>query len=175
MVVPWRASSWKKLRRFFARFRSGKIAFDRKNMLAQPGKKFALAARDGGILRQVRVAIDQPGKNRDRAAIDPINRLRLRHSAQIVVIARGEDPAIFDDDGAITPAAQGAEIRGVNEETSYAKKVAFSVHRGRAYENITAQTGNTAVRRPIGQKKIRAAHAKEKQQIQTNVQLPESP
>src|SRR6266404_6664455 len=53
-----------KLRRLGARLGSGELSFHRKNVLAQPWQQFAFAARDGGVLRQVRVAVDQARKNR---------------------------------------------------------------------------------------------------------------
>src|ERR1043166_1523419 len=65
----------KKTGRLRARLWSSEFALDRKNMLAQPGKQFAFAACDNGVLRQMRVAIDQAGKNRAAAAIDPLNRI----------------------------------------------------------------------------------------------------
>ena len=118
-----------KLRRFLARFGSGEIAFHREDVLAQPGEKFALAARDGRILWQMRVTIDQSGENDRSSAIDPANRLCLWASTKIVVIARFQDPAIFDEEGAVAPATQGTEIRGVDEEASNPKQVAVAVHR----------------------------------------------
>ena len=84
-------------------------------MLAQPGKQFAFAAGDGGVLGQVRVAVDQPGKNGDDWPRS-IHRTDLSalHSPQIVVIADLGDASIFDNDGAASPAAKRAEFRGID-------------------------------------------------------------
>ena len=65
VVVPWRAEFVKKLRRLFARFRSGEFTFDRKDVLSKPRKQLAFATGDSGILWQVSVAIDQARENRD--------------------------------------------------------------------------------------------------------------
>src|ERR1700732_1839592 len=49
-----------KLRRLSPRLWPSELAFDGKNVLAQPRKKFALASSDRRILRQMCMAIDKP-------------------------------------------------------------------------------------------------------------------
>ena len=63
-----------KLRRLSPRLWPSELAFDGKNVLAQPRKQFALASGDGGILRQMCMAIDEPGENGHRPPLDPADR-----------------------------------------------------------------------------------------------------
>src|SRR5207245_8817995 len=103
-----------KLRRFVARFWPGELAFDRENVLPQPGKQLALTPRYGGILRQMRVTIDQAGENRDSSVIDPANLLRPLHPTEVIVIASFDDSAVIDDDRPTGPASQRTKARSID-------------------------------------------------------------
>src|SRR5437763_1426396 len=63
----------KKPWRFRSRFRSSKLALDWEDMLPQPRKQLAFPARDDRVLRQMRVAIDQSGKNCHSSSVEPTN------------------------------------------------------------------------------------------------------
>src|SRR5207237_4004640 len=93
-----------KLRHFGTRLWSGELAIDGKNVLAQPRKQFALASGDGGILRHMRISIDEAGENRHRPPLDPANRFGPLPPAKIIIIARCGDSSVFDNDGPISPA-----------------------------------------------------------------------
>src|ERR1041385_2303839 len=118
-----------KLRRLGTRFRAGELAFHRENVLTQPWKQFTLTSRDGRILRQMRMAIDEPGENCHWAAIQPANWFWTLHPAKVIIIARFGDTPIFDNDGAATSAAEGAKFRCINQETADAEQGDVLFHR----------------------------------------------
>src|SRR6267143_1340173 len=130
-----------KLRRLGPRLWPSELAFDGKNVLAQPRKQFALASGDCGILGQVRMAIDEPGKNRHRPPLDPPDRFGSLPPAKIIIIARSGDPSVFDNNGPIPPAAQVAKFRRVDQETANAKQFIVLFHKRTVYENITPLGG----------------------------------
>ena len=107
-------------------------------MLAQPGEQFALASRDGRILRQMGMAIDKPGEDRHRAVIDPADWFRPLQPAKIIIIARCGDSSVFDDDGPISPAAQIAKFRRIDQETANAKQVTVLFHSAPPMKHHTA-------------------------------------
>ena len=118
----------KELGRFGARFGSGELAFDRKNVLAKPGQQLAFTTRDGGILRQMRVTIDQPRENGHCSVVDPSDRLRPLHAPKIVILAHFRDPPIFDDQCAAQPTPQGAKLRRIDEKTPDAEQLTVLGH-----------------------------------------------
>src|SRR5438105_15610837 len=95
-----------KMRRFGARFWSGKLALDRKNMLAQPRQQFAFTSGDGRILGQVCVTIDEPRKDGSRPIVDPADGLWPLMPPQVIVITGIGDAPILDNDRAVSPAAE---------------------------------------------------------------------
>ena len=117
------------LRRLGTRFRSGELAFHREDVLAQPGEQFALASRDGRILRQMGMAIDKPGEDRHRAVIDPADWFRPLQPAKIIIIACFGDAAVLDNERAATLAVEGAKFRCIDQETADAKQGDVLFHR----------------------------------------------
>ena len=71
----------------------------------------------------MRMAVDQARKNRHGARIEPVNRSRPVYSAQIVVITYRGDVAVFNNDRAPLPSAEGAKLRGIDNEPADAKKI----------------------------------------------------
>src|SRR6187399_210070 len=106
----------------------------------------------------MRVAIDQPGKDRGSSTVKPADRCRRGNSANIFIIAGGNDPPFFDKDSAIPPAAQRTKIRCVNENAANTESIFVLIH-GNAYSRkhqTEERTGN--LRFSIGRpayKKIR--------------------
>src|SRR4029077_1650613 len=117
------------LRSFVSSSWSSKFPFDRENVLPQPGNHFALAARACGILGQMSMAIDQARKNRNRPVFDPTDGSRPVYATEIIVVTDFRDPAIVDNDCAIRPTAQCAEIRRVDKEASDAERVSVALHK----------------------------------------------
>jgi hypothetical protein len=79
--------------------------------------------------------------------------------AQIIVLADLRDPAVFHDNGAIAPTAEGPEVRGINEEPADSEWAGVRLH------DLAGDGGSAVWRAGLPKKRIRAAHA-EKQQIQ---------
>src|SRR5438309_4519618 len=127
-----------KLRRLGPRLWSGELVFDGKNVLAQPRKQFALASGNGGILRQMRMAIDEAGENRHRPPLDPANQFGPLPPAKIIIIARCGDSSVFDNDGPISPAAQVAKFRRIDQESANAKQVTVLFHSAPPMKHHTA-------------------------------------
>src|SRR5439155_4102310 len=106
----------------------------------------ALAARDGGILREMGMAIDQPRENRDRPAIDPSDGLGPLHSAQVVVVTHFGDPSVLDDERSGGVPAQRAKLRRIDEKTADAEQITLLVHRTPSMKTSQGEgTGNPAV------------------------------
>src|SRR6266478_7611491 len=115
----------------------------------------------------MRMAIDEAGENRHRPPLDPANRFGPLPPAKIIVIARCGDSSVFDNDRPIPPAAQVAKFRRIDQEAANAKQFTVLFHSTPPMKTSHhGEAGNPAVPSTLkGTKKIRAAHAKEKQQI----------
>jgi hypothetical protein len=176
------------LGRFFARFRAGEFPLDGEDIFAEPREQLGLAARDGGVLRQVGVTIDQARENGDAAAVAPLRLYAALGAPQRIVVADRCDPSALDNDRAVAPGAEGAEFRGVDDEPADAKQVVHrrrceagqqsdesvatldfaDVLRRRCGNALTERLGYSAESelpggfpgRETGTKKIRAAHAR---------------
>jgi hypothetical protein len=98
VVVPFRASSWKNRGASSRAFGPVKLALDREDAFPQPWQELVLSAGDDRILREMRVAIDQPREHRGvRAVIDPAGLRAALGAADIVILAdRGDAPALDD-------------------------------------------------------------------------------
>ena len=157
----------KKPWRFRSRFRSSKLALDWEDMLPQPRKQLAFPARDDRVLRQMRVAIDQSGKNCHSSSVEPTNGVRSA-PAQIIIVAAFRNLPVVDDHSAVGAAAQSAEFWRVDQEAAEAERASVALHKPRPLSNhFGCERRNTAIQSTFSaKKKIRAAHAKEKQQIQ---------
>src|SRR5438309_1982141 len=115
----------------------------------------------------MRMAIDEPGENRHRPSLDPADRFGPLPPVKIIIIARCGDPSVFDNDGPIPSAAQVAKFRRIDQETANAKQFTVLYHSAPPMKTShRGEAGNPAVPSTVKDiKKIRAAHAKEKQQI----------
>src|SRR5205823_1288455 len=113
----------KKERCLPARPRTGKLALDRENIFSQPGEKLALATGHGRILRQVGVAVDQPGKNGSGLALDPMQPRSAWPFPQIIVSADFGDLAVSNDYGAVAVAAERTVSRRVDKISPDSERV----------------------------------------------------
>jgi hypothetical protein len=110
--------------------------------------------------------------------IDPPNRRPPLDTPQIIVVSAFCDAAVIDDQCSSRPASQSAEFRRVDEETSDAERVGIAVHKTpplqehqrMARRNMAITWNGESSHR--SKKKIRAAHAKEKQQIRETCNRP---
>src|SRR5207237_4643636 len=89
--------------------------------------------------RQMRMAIDEAGKNRHRPPLDPANRFGPLPPAKIIIIARCGDSSVFDNDGHISPAAQIAKFRRIDQDTAYDKQVSILFNSAPPLKHHTAR------------------------------------
>src|SRR5438093_960968 len=74
------------------------------------------------------VAVDQTGKNDNRAAIDPFDRCRPLSASEVIVIAHLRDAALVNNHGAFGMGANGTHFRRINEETADANRFVCVFH-----------------------------------------------
>jgi hypothetical protein len=73
----------------------------------------------------------------------------------------------------VWPVPQRAELRGVDQKTAEAKPASVALHKPRAVsKHFDWESRNPAIGNGWKKKKIRAAHAKEKQQIRETCNRP---
>ena len=75
------------------------------------------------------MAIDQSRKNRCRPAINPLN--IWMKSTQVVEVTDVGDLSTVDQNGAISPAPQRAELGGIDEKTAEAEPAIIALHNPR--------------------------------------------
>src|SRR6478736_10354116 len=92
----------------------------------------------------MRVAINQPGKDRGSSTVKPADRYWRGNSANIFVVAGGNDPPLFDENSTIPTAAQRTKVRCVNENAANTEPIFVLIH-GNAYSRkhqTDERTGN---------------------------------
>jgi hypothetical protein len=89
-------------------------------------------------LWEVRVAIDQSGKNGDHFVVEPADGCGARSFSQIVIGADFRDPAIGDDDGAIAVAAERTVSGRVNQEPADSEGIGLGFHGSVILAELTA-------------------------------------
>ena len=111
-------------------FRSDELALQREYVLPQPRQQLALPAGHRGVLREVRVQVDEAGENRRAPRVQPPHRLRARLARELRVIADLRDRATSEDERAVAPRAETPVFRRVDEEAPQpGEGRAFVTHR----------------------------------------------
>src|SRR5207253_6849103 len=97
--------------------------------------------------------------------------------AQIIVITNLRNLSVVDQDRAIGPPAQRAELGRIDEEAAEAEQASIALHKRRVLSNHFGRARrNIAVVSRIWRKKKDSGSARQGETANTrNVQLPESP
>ena len=105
-------------RREVAGFGGAEIPLGRENVALEPGQERFLDAGDEGVLRNVRVDVDEPGNN---DTLRPAEEFRFRSSGAFRNFRKrtpGGDPAVFDQQRPVMDAARGMARRGIDQEAA---------------------------------------------------------
>ena len=96
--------------------------------MPQPRQQITLPARHGGILREVRVEIDEPREHRRALGMQPAHGLRARLPRELLVFADLGDLRTIDDQRAIFPRAQPVVCRRIEQEAADAEERGVGAH-----------------------------------------------